>query len=374
MKPRAQRARRIGQVPIVAHALRGWREQAALSQMHLALSAGLSFEFLSKLERRLAKAMATPRALALVDAIVDACARTGHAVTRTEVFASITGMDALPAGLLGAGGRSGAPSFVFCTSEPLAVRFAAEVFVSMLVAKPTACVLLPTGRSAMAVFGAIVEQATRLPPLHRATLVVDTESFGVGPSHPASRVRAVRQALLEPLADAGIKVPSELYGPPSLLVDADDCRNLDQFLRLRRPDLHLVAAAPSGEMLGFDGASRRDMRQLIATRCQVVHLRRAALNYIDPGLPVRAVATVGMANLLESRVAVGLLFGPHKHSLVAQLAGGLDPAFPVTALREHPRLYVATDAEPLPAPGNSIVRSEFEARAAAAAIARGVQP
>ena len=82
---------------------------------------------------------------------------------------------------------------------------------------------------------------------------------------------------------------------------------------------------------------------------RVVDLAPANLARLGPVEPARSALTLGVSTVLGAGAVLVVAAGPGKEEALHRLlAGPEDPAWPVTWLRRHPRLTVAT-VSPLPA-------------------------
>ncbi len=209
---------------------------------------------------------------------------------------------------------------------------------------------LPTGRTPLAVYAALVElhRHSALDFSNVVTFNLD-EYLGLAPQHPQTFRRYMREHLFDAvgLDPANAWIPASDVAPAQ--VEAH-CREYESaILAAGGIDLMLLGIGRNGH-IGFNepGSARdsrtREVRLAESTRedCRA-HFGGAA------HVPERAI-TMGVATILAARRIRVLAFGAAKREIVRRtLDEATGPALPATYLRGHADVKLFVDAEARPA-------------------------
>lgn len=235
-----------------------------------------------------------------------------------------------------------------CETSALALYACARMLVGCLKTSDIRSLMLPTGRTAALLFESLLGDTTvDLSLFGQAHLFIDTETFGVSPTHPSSRQRFVRNSLLAGLKRRKISIRKEnTHFFNGCLPGIDRLAQYDAMVQRYRPSAHLLAVSPDGEIIGYDPDEVLDITACDKDRCKVIHLQESGRRYIDPNQPSRAIITIGLGNLLEAEHIILPILHPSKKAILAKmLAGPIDNNCPVTMLRLHKGVTILTTSE-----------------------------
>ena len=231
---------------------------------------------------------------------------------------------------------------------------AAQRLLAAVDADPSLVLGLPTGRTPVELYRRVVAECRLSPHCFRDATTFNLDEYvGLAPGHPGSyRAYMERHFLAHVDVDpARVHVPE---GSPETLgashrqlafEDAlhEECRRYEEAIR-RAGGLGLTFLG-----LGVNGhIAFNEPGSSFRSRTRVVRLaeatRRAnAAEFADGKVPERAI-TMGVGTILESRSIVLLASGAGKADAVARLRdGGVDEAFPASALHRHPEVTVLLD-------------------------------
>ena len=217
---------------------------------------------------------------------------------------------------------------------------AAELLVNRLSARPTARLLLPTGRSPQVMYAALRAHAVDGSlPSSRATVLQLDEYVGLGP--------ADRRSFAAQLRD-------ELRGVPLDAIQTIDGSAADLAAEAARHDALLEAAPIDVAVLGLGRDGHVAFDEPPARRASGVRVvDLVAATRLDAGpafggeahVPARALTT-GLGTLYRARELILLVIGAAKApALRAMLEGPVGVGSPASLLRDHPRLTVICDRE-----------------------------
>lgn len=229
-----------------------------------------------------------------------------------------------------------------------AAECVARVYFNMAKNNSERTLLLPTGRSAKRVFQAMLKIAASeytVSPFENAFLMNDTETFGVSMNHPTSRVKAIKDNLINILA-AMNRAPNEsnliFFG------QSDDCLDPEeqaiQNLTTYPPIIHGISISPYMEIIGYDLG--RHNENIINDGPKVVEITDETKDYIDAKQKSHSIYTIGLKTSLSVQTLLMLAFEPDKSNAVERLfKEEIDPNIPITLLRNHPNAYLITTKE-----------------------------
>jgi glucosamine-6-phosphate deaminase len=225
------------------------------------------------------------------------------------------------------------------SAEAVAVK-AADLCAALIRRKPDARLGLATGATPQALYAELIRRH-RLGELSFArveTFNLD-EYLGVGPQHPRSFHRAMRESLF-----AHVDVdPGNTHLPAGDSADpAAEAAAYEALIEARGGiDLQILGIGRNGH-IGFNepGSS-------LGSRTRVETLSRATLrdNQLgkDFGPPIMAI-TMGIATILDARALLVLATGAAKAPAVAAaLEGPLAASCPASAIQLHPDATVLLD-------------------------------
>jgi len=217
-------------------------------------------------------------------------------------------------------------------------RLAAELVVNRLAARPSARLLLPTGRSPHGMYAALrAHAAAGSFPSERATVLQLDEYAGLAPADPHSFAAQLRE---------------QLRGVPLASLHTIDGSAADLAAEAARHEAVLEAAPIDVAVLGLgrDGHVAFDEPPArMASGVHVVDLVAATREDAAVGfgglerVPARALTT-GLGTLYRARELILLVTGAVKApALRAMLEEPVGAASPASLLRDHPRLTVICD-------------------------------
>ncbi|MBP3309144.1 MAG: TIR domain-containing protein [Clostridia bacterium] len=237
--------------------------------------------------------------------------------------------------------------YAFDTADE-AAECAARVYFEKAKVSPERTLLLPTGRSAKRVFQAMLRLATgeyAASPFGDCYLMNDTETFGVSMNHPTSRVRAIRENLINILS-AMNRAPEEsrllFFGQGDDCLDPEDAAA--QNLANHPPVIHGISISPYMEIIGYDLG--RHTGDIVNDGPRVVEVTDETREYIDAKQKSHSIYTVGLKTALATDILLMLAFESDKSNAIERLfKEDVDPSVPVTLLRNHENAYLITTKE-----------------------------
>lgn len=231
-------------------------------------------------------------------------------------------------------------------SDRIAAECTARVYFGMAQNNPESSVVLPTGRSATAVFRAMVRIAEEYDgcPFGEAMILSDTETFGVWSEHDTSRTKHIKEKLIAPLERLS-KAPTvtQLNLLSGIYVDGDPLQKMQKLLREFPPCLHAVSVSPVGEILAYEVGTYAEIEEIIDDGPRIVEVGEHSKKYIDPNQPSKSIITLGLGAAMSSSVLLILIFDMQKANILKRLFNGpITAGLPATLLRNHPNAYVFT--------------------------------
>ena len=243
---------------------------------------------------------------------------------------------------------AGMKSVVKCENESdrKAAECAARVCFSVAQKRPDSSVILPTGRSATILFRAMLRVAAEYDdcPFGDATLISDTETFGVWREHDSSRTRHIYEMLINPLkrvkkepSDEQIQLLSGIY------TDSDPVKKAQKTIRMFPPSIHLIAVAPTGEILAYEVGTYDEADEIIDDAPCIVEVGEHSRRYIDPNQPSKSIVSIGLGTSLAADLLIILIFDIKKANILNRmLKGPPTSGIPATLLRKHPHAFIIT--------------------------------
>jgi len=231
-------------------------------------------------------------------------------------------------------------------TDRAAAECAARVYFNMAQKNPESSVILPTGRSATAIFRAMLRIADEYDgcPFGEALVLSDTETFGVWAEHETSRTKHINEKLIEPLQELH-KAPakSQLNLMSGIYTDKDPIQKMQKVLREFPPCIHAVSVSPVGEVLAYEVGTYTDIDDIIDDGPRIVEVGEHSKKYIDPNQPSKSIITIGLGVAMSSSVLLILVFDMQKANILNRLFNGpMTAGLPATLLRNHPNAYILT--------------------------------
>jgi len=232
--------------------------------------------------------------------------------------------------------------WILDSAQAVAVK-AAEICAELIQRKPDARLGMATGTTPQALYAELIRrnQLGHLSFSRIETFNLD-EYLGLGPQHPQSFRRAMRDGLF---AQVDIE-PANTHFPAGDAADpAAEAEAYEALIRARGGiDLQILGIGRNGH-IGFNepGSS-------LGSRTRVKTLSRATLrdNQLrDPDFegPTMAI-TMGIGTILDAKALLMLATGAAKAPAVAAaLEGPLAASCPASAIQLHPRATVVLDPE-----------------------------
>jgi glucosamine-6-phosphate deaminase len=226
-------------------------------------------------------------------------------------------------------------------SDPRRVGLlAAELVVNRLAARPSARLLLPTGRSPQGMYAALrAHAAAGSLPSERATVLQLDEYAGLGPEDDRSFAWQLREQL------RGVPLGSLATIDGSAADPAAEAARHEAVLEAAPIDVAVLGLGRDGHV-AFDEPPAK-----MASGVRLVELVAATREDTAPAfggvehVPRRAL-TAGLGTLYRARELILLVTGAAKApALRAMLEEPVGPGSPASLLRDHPRLTVICDRE-----------------------------
>jgi glucosamine-6-phosphate deaminase len=231
---------------------------------------------------------------------------------------------------------------VICpTHDDLSIR-AARIVAELLRAKPDPVLGLPIGSTPIGLYHELVrmhrEEGLSLARARTFNLI---EYVGLGPEHPQSSHRFMRQYLFDHVDIC----PDKVYAPSGLAMDLDahclfyeqqiaDCGGIDLQVLGIGTDGHIAFNEPGSS---FSSRTRRVAlaRQTIDDNARFFPSRQH--------VPLMAVS-LGIGTILEARRILLLASGPNKAGILAAAVEGIiNEMCPASALQLHEHVTVLAD-------------------------------
>ena len=228
------------------------------------------------------------------------------------------------------------------SAHAVAVK-AADICGELIQRKPDARIGLATGATPQALYAEMIRRNRQdhLSFAHVETFNLD-EYLGIGPDHPQSFHRAMRDSLF---AEVDID-PANTHLPRGDSSDpVAEARAYEALIKSRGGiDLQILGIGRNGH-IGFNepGSS-------LGSRTRVKTLSRATLRdnqigHPDFEEPIMAI-TMGIGTILDARALVVLATGAAKaEAVAAALEGPLASSCPASAIQLHPDATVILDPE-----------------------------
>ncbi|MFN2237837.1 MAG: glucosamine-6-phosphate deaminase [Thermoanaerobaculia bacterium] len=231
---------------------------------------------------------------------------------------------------------------------------AASRLLEAIETDPRAVLLLPTGSTPEGMYREIVSACrTRYRCFGDVTTFNLDEYVGIPPEHPSSyrsymRERLFRHVDIDP---ARIHIPD---GMAASVRSANPSLSMDDALDLECARYELAIAAAGGIGLALLGLGRNghigfnEPGSPVVSKTRVVTLEESTRDANAPFFPEgevpRRAITAGIATILAARSIVLLAAGDAKAPAIRRLATEPpDPAFPASALAQHPNVTVIVD-------------------------------
>ncbi|HEX2916659.1 MAG TPA: glucosamine-6-phosphate deaminase [Chloroflexia bacterium] len=228
--------------------------------------------------------------------------------------------------------------------EPQAVaEAAATLLLQHISVNPKCVLLLPTGRTPLAMYAAMVERLQQKPlKLELVQSFNLDEFYGIPADHPGSYHTYMRNALFDHIAvpQANLHLLNGMAASP----EAECAAYEAQIEAAGGIDLGVLGIGANGH-IGFNEPGSE-----VTSRSHRVALQpgsRAANSYLFndelESVPESAL-TVGIATIMEARQILLLATGPEKASALAALMhGAITPKLPASYLRLHHSVLILAD-------------------------------
>lgn len=227
-----------------------------------------------------------------------------------------------------------------------AAECAARVYFSVGQQRPDSSLILPTGRSATALFRAMMKicQEYEGCPFGEARILSDTETFGVWSAHETSRTRHINDLLIQPLTRLHKEPqPEQLHLLSGVYTDSDPVKSAQRTLRLYPPAVHAVSVSPVGEIIAYEVGTYNDIDAIIDDPPRIVEVSEHSKKYIDPDQPSKSIITIGLGTALSADILLILFFDIQKANILSRMfSGPITAGIPATLLRNHPNAYILT--------------------------------
>jgi glucosamine-6-phosphate deaminase len=217
---------------------------------------------------------------------------------------------------------------------------AADVFVDVIAVRPTAAVVVATGRTPMSAYASLAVRASAGLDMSALRVFQLDEYVGVGPDDERSLAGWMDRSFVEPL---GIDPTTVVR-----LVGNDDdldavCADYERAVRAAGGlDLAFLGLGPNGH-LGFNEPPSDP-----TSRTRSVDLSAGSLesneSYWGPGRVPRRAITAGMDVLLGAKCVVLVVTGESKREILHRtVREPPTPSVPASFLQHHPDVRVIAD-------------------------------
>jgi len=222
-------------------------------------------------------------------------------------------------------------------------RKAADICCEWIRRKPDARLGLAAGATPQALYTELIERNRRAEVSFARVETFNLDEYlGIGPDHPRSFRRAMRDGLFGEL-DID---PANTHLPRGDAADpAAEAEAYEAAVRSRGGiDLQILGIGRNGHIGFNEPGSSLDSRTRVV-RLSPVTLRDNQLGPPDFEEPVEAI-TMGIGTILEARALLVLATGAAKaRAVAAALEGPLSPSCPASALRLHSDATLLLDPE-----------------------------
>lgn len=231
--------------------------------------------------------------------------------------------------------------FVFQNSY-LAAEAVARVYFETAKKNDNKTLLLPTGRISKEIFYAMLRIANEYEgcPFYNSYIMNDTETFGVGPNHPTSRIKGINDYLITPLKNMnkGPK-PTQLTFYYGIDGDKDSEILAEEHLKNHPVGAYGISVSPFGEIIGYDVGIHKE--NIINDGPKVITVNDDTKEYIDKKQKTNSIYTVGLKTALESEILLILAFTLDKANAIERLMKEeIDSNVPLTLLRNHKNAFL----------------------------------
>ena len=242
-------------------------------------------------------------------------------------------------------GVPGALEFEAAQSYEAMSRRAEEFIVEEVKRRPGLILCASAGGTPTRTYELLAARARRQPRLFRKMRVLQIDEWGgLEPGHPATCYQDLRRKLLEPLQigkDRYIGFKTDAAEPGA------ECARIARWLRKNGPiDICILGLGVNGHIAMNEPAKTLIPHAHIAklTRSSLKHpMLKRSRQKPSYGL------TVGMGDILSSRLVVLLVNGRHKREAMKHLLkSAVTTQFPASFLWLHPRAIVLCDREAAP--------------------------
>lgn len=236
-----------------------------------------------------------------------------------------------------------APQLRTLASATAVSQAAAMCLADQLRANPRSVLLLPTGRTMLQVYAALIEivYAEQLDLAQVHTFNLD-EFYGLAPSHPGSYRSYMQQALFDHVNIPPAQI--DLIDGSAADIVAECTRYEAHIEAVGGIDLAMLGIGVNGH-IGFNepGSSFTSRTRLVTLRDTSRSANADRFNDDAEAVP-REAATVGIATIMAARRILLLATGASKAPAIhALLHGSISPDLPASALRQHPDVTVLID-------------------------------
>lgn len=248
--------------------------------------------------------------------------------------------------------------YAFDTAEE-AAQCAARVYFEVAQQKKNKTILLPTGRSAKKIFYEMIKIADKYKkcPFGKNYIMNDTETLNVTMDDKTSRIKAIRENLLDLLKKMkkGVKDKNlKFYG---LNGDKQTPENFArEILSMYPPSVYGISVSPYMEIIGYCNGEHDE--SIIYDTPQLVQITKDTQQYIDYRQSHEMIYSIGLGTALNTELLMILAFDDNlqennnysyeisKSNAIKRLfKGEKTPNVPLTMLRNHPNAYVIITKE-----------------------------
>ena len=222
----------------------------------------------------------------------------------------------------------------------------AKIYFSISQNNPDSSIILPTGRSAMHIFRAMIRIANdyNACPFGDVHIFSDTETFGVGVEHDSSRTKFILDNLIMPLKELG-KAPldSQLKLLSGIYSTNDPILTAQKELRKYPPIVHASSISPVGEILAYEVGTYNSIEDIIDDVPRILEVGEHSKKYIDPNQPSKSIISIGLGSALSSNIILIVVFDKQKANILKRLfVGPMTAGIPATLLRKHQNAFILT--------------------------------